>query len=113
MVEDKGSQEALLIPSADTNYEFPSRKTMWKKPQQLCEDEGEVKQCAMKTGDQTGDHQTSVSDNRYLDVTAHIIDDDGNSIIGSEWAESTSRPFWRCLCRGLKWDYFHVYGMTH
>ena len=36
-----------------------------------------------------------------------------NSIICFEHTEKHLQALWRCLQKGLKWDYFHVIGMIN
>lgn len=80
IVEDKGLKRAFQIASSDPTFNPPSRATVMKRIHQLYDTERETKEGVLARADHvalTGDHWTSVSNENYLGVTAHLID--------SEW----------------------------
>ena len=77
IVKDVGLTEVIRIASGDNSYDLPSRGTIVSRIHSFYDGERARKiqlleQAATVT--LTGDHWTSVSNDNYLGVTAHLID---------------------------------------
>src|SRR4029434_4101232 len=77
IVKDVGLTEVIRIASGDNSYDLPSRGTIVSRIHSFYDRERARKiqlleQAATVTP--TGDHWTSVSNDNYLGVTAHLID---------------------------------------
>ena len=77
IVEDGGLTEVIVIASGDNSYGSPSRGTIVSRIHSLYDGERARKIQLIEQADSvtlTGDHSTSVSNDNYLGVTAHFID---------------------------------------
>ena len=76
VVEDVGFTEVLRVATGDSSIKAPRRHTIMTKIHELYEAEKKKKEndlAATKHVALTGDHWTSVSNDNYLGVTAHLI----------------------------------------
>ena len=79
IVEDEGFTEVLRVATGDSSIKAPQRRTIMTKIHELYEAEKKKKEndlAATKHQALTGDHWTSVSNDNYLGVTAHLITDE-------------------------------------
>src|SRR4029434_2156045 len=78
IVEDEGFTEVLRVATGDPNIKAPQRRTIMTKIHELYEAEKNKKEKDLAATEHvalTGDHWTSVSNDNYLGVTAHLITD--------------------------------------
>ncbi len=78
IVQDRGLQDIIQIATGDPSYQLPSRGTIVTRIHELYDTEKAKKVNQLAEGTfiaLTGDHWTSVSNQNYLGVTAHLIDD--------------------------------------
>nr|XP_024656963.1 zinc finger BED domain-containing protein 1-like [Maylandia zebra] len=76
IVEDKGFADVLKVASQDASYKPPARSTITIRIHELYETEKKKKEEALVHTEYvalTGDHWTSLSNDNYLGVTAHLI----------------------------------------
>nr|XP_024657016.1 zinc finger BED domain-containing protein 1-like [Maylandia zebra] len=76
IVEDKGFADVSKVASQDASYKPPARSTITIRIHELYETEKKKKEEALVHTEcvaLTGDHWTSLSNNNYLGVTAHLI----------------------------------------
>src|SRR4029434_2356478 len=76
IVEDGGLTEVIRIVSGAISYDLPSRATIVSRIHSLYDGE-RARQIQLEQAASvalTGDHWTSVSNDNYLGVTAHFID---------------------------------------
>src|SRR4029434_6865744 len=90
IIEDEGFTEVLRVATGDSSIEVPQRRTIMTKIHELYEP-------ATKHQAATGDHWTSVSNDNYLGVTAHLITDEWKLKIYTNVHENRRAP----LCRGM------------
>ena len=79
IVEDEGFTEVLRVATGDSSIKAPQRRTIMTKIHELYEAEKKKKEnylAATKHVALTGDHWTSVSNDNYLGVIAHLITDE-------------------------------------
>ena len=79
IVEDEGFTEVVRVATGDSSIKPPQSRTIMTKIHELYEAEKKKKEndlAATKHVALTGDHWTSVSNDNYLGVTAHLITDE-------------------------------------
>src|SRR4029434_10986519 len=79
IVEDEGFPEVVRVATGDSSIKTPQSRTIMTKIHELYEAEKKKKEndlAATKHQALTGDHWTSVSNDNYLGVTAHLITDE-------------------------------------
>ena len=79
IVEDEGFTEVVRVATGDSSIKAPQSRTIMTKIHELYEAEKKKKEndlAATKHQALTGDHWTSVSNDNYLGVTAHLITDE-------------------------------------
>jgi len=79
IVSDCGLRDLLRVATSNNNYSLPCRKTIKSRLNELFEKEKEIKmEMIRKTKFVaiTCDHWTSISNDSFLGVTCHWIDDD-------------------------------------
>src|SRR4029434_8826350 len=103
IVEDEGFTEVLRVATGDSSIKAPHRRTIMTKIHELYEAEKKKKANYLATTKHvalTGDHWTSVSNDNYLGVTAHLNHQRMEvKVVYTNVHENRRAPLCRGMCR--------------
>lgn len=101
MVEDDGLRDIIRIASGDMFYSLPSRGTVVSRIHILYDSERALRMNMLEQAKAvalTADYWTSISNDNYLGVTAHLIDDAWNLLSFAVTVKKTTERHYSEAC---------------